>query len=436
MSDAFTDPNPVLLSLFILFGCCFLVQMLFYWAIFIRVGASGQTDQRTSGPADKRTNGPADQRTNGPADQRTNGPENLGNQSLDLFSEIVNGSDDPRFATVRKPDIENLQGVSVVICAHNEYHHLSVNLPLILEQDYPLYEVVVVDHASDDDTSFLLADLSERYNHLKVVSIQRDLNFFTGKKFPLSIGIKSARYEIILLTDADCRPAGSQWIRLMQEAFTTGKEIILGYGPYEHRRGLLNALIRFDTLQAAIHYLSFAMSGIPYMGVGRNLAYKKRLFYQQKGFISHYRISSGDDDLFINRVARKNNTGVQRDPGAFTYSEPKLSVGKWFTQKRRHMTTGVHYRFVHKFLLGLFSVTQLVFLVLLAVLLSLKFAWIFVLSVLLLKWVSQYIVFGLCAKRLQEKQLIAWIPLLELVSLLLLAVIIGSNVFVKPRKWK
>lgn len=391
MPDSFVHPNPVLLSLFILYGSCFLVQMVFYWVIFFR---------------------------------------------LSLIRDTRSGIRDTRHTDPGSLIPDPVQGVSVVICAHNEYHQLQKNLPLILEQDYPLYEVVVVDHASDDDTSILLTDMADRYKHLKVVTIQRDLNFFTGKKFPLSIGIKSSSHEIILLTDADCRIAGNQWVKLMQEAFTGDKEIILGYGAYEKQKGFLNALIRFDTVQVAIQYLSFAMAGIPYMGIGRNLAYRKSLFYQQKGFISHYRISSGDDDLFINQVARKKNTGVQRHSGAFTYSFPKTSLGKWFTQKRRHMTTGYHYRFLHKFLLGIYSASQLLFWILLVLLLAWKFAWLFVLSLLLLRWVSQYVVVGRCMIRLQEKQLIAWIPFLELVTLINQIVITGTNFIVRPRKWK
>jgi len=411
MPDAFIDPDPVLFILFILFGFCFLVQMIFYWGIFFRLGIKARRHKGTEAQRHK-------------AQGISHEASGINDQASESF---VN----------RKSDIgDSLQGVSVVICAHNEYHHLIKNLPIILEQDYPLYEVVVVDHASDDDTSFLLSDLAEKYKNLKVVSIRKDLNFFTGKKFPLSIGIKSASYEIILLTDADCRPASNQWIRLMQDAFMEGKEIILGYGPYEKQKGLLNAMIRFDTVQVAIQYLSFAMAGIPYMGVGRNLAYKKSLFYQQKGFISHYRINSGDDDLFINRVAQQKNTGVQREPGAFTYSEPKVTAGKWFTQKRRHLTTASHYRLLHKFLLGLYGGTQMLFWVLLALLLVWKFAWVFVLSVLLLKWVSQYVVVGRCMIRLQEKRLIKWIPLLEWMLILLQTVITGLNLIVKPRKWK
>ncbi|MBL7139208.1 MAG: glycosyltransferase [Bacteroidales bacterium] len=407
MPDAFVDPHPVLFTLFILYGFCFLVQMIFYWGIFLRIAIRHEPRATRDEPQEMR------HKVSGIRHQAT---------------EIIEN---------RKSKIENSSnGVSVVICAHNEFHHLVYTLPQILEQDYPNFEVVVVDHASDDDTAFLLSDLAERYKHLKVVTIKRDLNFFSGKKFPLSIGIKSATKEIILLTDADCHPAGNQWIRLMQEAFTDDREIILGYGPYDKRKGVLNALIRFDTVQVAIQYLSFALAGIPYMGVGRNLAYKKNLFYQQKGFISHYRISSGDDDLFINRVARMRNTGVQTDPGTFTYSEPKHTAGKWITQKRRHLTTASHYRFWHKFLLGFYGIAQLLFWALFVLLLSWKFAWVFVLSVLLLKWGCQYVVVGRGMYRLQEKQLIPWIPLLEWVMILLQAAITCSNFIVKPHKWK
>ena len=395
MPDAFIDPNPILFTLFIIYGFCFIVQMFFYWVIFFRVGIKGQRDKGTEAQKHKE----------------------------------LSGIRDPG-SGIQQP------GVSVVICAHNEFHHLQHTLPQILEQDYPQYEVVVVNHASDDDTSSLLTDLADRYPHLNAVNINRDLNFFSGKKFPLSIGIRSAKNDIILLTDADCRPTSNQWIRLMSGAFSEQKEIILGYGSYEKRSGILNKLIRFDTVSIAIQYLSFALAGFPYMGVGRNLAYKKSLFLQEKGFISHYRISSGDDDLFINRVARKRNTGVMLDPGASTISVPKLSAGKWITQKKRHLSTGSHYKFKHKLLLGLYTGTQVLFWVMLILLLAWKFAWIVVLSVLLFKWVSQYIVFGHCMRRIQEKDLIPFIPLLEWILILFNIIVSVSNLIIKPSKWK
>ncbi len=390
MPDAFIDPNPILFTLFIIFGFCFLVQMLFYWAIFFRLSLREKRyeihDMRYPDP----------------------------------------GS--------RIPD--RPPGVSVVICAHNEVHNLQHTLPKILNQDYPNFEVLVVNHASDDDTSSLLTDLADHHPHLKVVDIKRDLNFFTGKKFPLSIGIRSAKHDVILLTDADCKPAGKHWIRQMCDAFTDQKEIILGYGSYEKRSSILNKLIRYDTISIAIQYLSFALAGFPYMGVGRNLAYKKSIFFQERGFIAHYRISSGDDDLFINRVARKRNTGVMLDPGASTISEPKLSARQWIIQKKRHLSTGSHYKIKHKLILGLYTGTQVLFWVMLILLLAWKFAWIFVLSVLLFRVVSQYIVFGRCMHKLHEKDLIPFIPLLEWIMILFNSGVSVSNLIIKSRKWK
>ncbi len=389
MPDAFLDADPILFTLFIIYGFCFLVQMLFYWGIFFRIGTEAQRQKGTS-----------------TIDNRASSIEH------------------------------RATSISVVICAHNEFHNLQHTLPQILEQDYPQYEVVVVNHASDDETTELLAELSDLYSHLKIVDIKQDLNFFSGKKFPLSIGIRSAKYDFVLLTDADCRPASKQWIQLMSNAFTDQKEIILGYGSYEKRNGILNKLIRYDTISIAIQYLSFALAGFPYMGVGRNLAYKKSLFFQEKGFIAHYRISSGDDDLFVNRVARKRNTGVMTDPDGSTISEPKLSVGKWITQKKRHLSTGNHYKFKHKLLLGLYTGTQALFWVMLILLLAWQFAWVFVLSVLLFKWASQYIIFGRCMHRLEERDLIPFMPLLEWIMILLNIGISVSNLFIKPRKWK
>lgn len=328
------------------------------------------------------------------------------------------------------------KGVSVVICAHNEYHNLKANLPSILQQDYPEFEVLVVDHASEDETNYLLKDLQREFPNLKSIEIKKDLNFFTGKKFPLAIGIRSAKYEHILLTDADCRPASPGWIRTMQEAYEKDVNVVLGYSPYSRTRSLLNKLIRFDTAHIAVQYMSYALAGIPYMGVGRNLSYLKSLFYDNKGFISHYRIKSGDDDLFINRVARGSATAVSVDPASFTFSEPKKSFGHWITQKRRHLSTSTHYRFSHKLLLGLYSASMLLFYSLFILMLSMNYSVIPVLGIFIVRMGVQYLILGSGFRKLNEKDLVLFIPLLEIVLLLLNAVIGVTNIFSKPSKWK
>jgi cellulose synthase/poly-beta-1,6-N-acetylglucosamine synthase-like glycosyltransferase len=328
------------------------------------------------------------------------------------------------------------KGVSVVICAHNEYHHLKENLPLILEQDYSDFEVLVVNHSSDDDTRYLLTDLEEKYPHLKTISIKEDLNFFFGKKFPLSIGIKSAKHDLVLLTDADCKPASKDWIIHMQSAFTPKIEVVLGYGPYYRSPGLLNKLIRFDTIHIAIQYLSYALAGIPYMGVGRNLSYLKQVFYKHNGFISHYRIRSGDDDLFINRVAGRSNTAIMVHPGSYTLSDPKQTFGNWITQKKRHLSTSRLYKFKHKLLLGMYACSLVLFYGFFITLISLNWSVFPVLGLFVLRLASQYIVFARCMKKLNEKDLVPFLPVFEIILLLLNAGIWISNLFIKPARWK
>ena len=326
--------------------------------------------------------------------------------------------------------------VSVVICAHNAHQHLRENLPLILEQDYPEYEVVVVNHSSEDDTEYLLRNLEEQHPRLTTITIHEDLNFFSGKKFPLSIGIKSAKYDTILLTDADCRPATNHWIDRMQEAYRSKTEIVLGYGAYIRKPGWLNKLIRFDTAHIAIQYLSFALAGIPYMGVGRNLSYKKQLFYRNNGFIAHYRIRSGDDDLFINRVANGSNTALMIHPDAFTLSEPKPTLAEWIIQKRRHLTTSIHYKFTHRWLLGMYTFSAFAFYLLAVFMAARAWSWIPVAGLVFLRLVSQYIVFARCMRRLNEKDVILPLPLLE-ISMLLMNLSVGiANLFNPPKRWK
>lgn len=326
--------------------------------------------------------------------------------------------------------------VSVVISAKNEFPSLKKNLPMILSQDYPEFEVVVVNDASDDETIFLLEDLAREYDHLKIVTITQDLNFFKGKKFPLALGIKSATHEYLLLTDADCEPAGNNWISSMVSGFSDEKEVILGYGKYNEAAGFLNKVIRYETAFTALQYFSLALLGSPYMGVGRNLAYRKKLFIENKGFISHYNVSSGDDDLFINKVANRKNTFVQYSPESFTSSNPKLRFRTWWMQKRRHLSTGKHYKFKHKFILGAYSFTYLFFMVLFVVLLVIKISPFLLFIPLMARLISQLVIMHLTFNKLMEKKLLLISPVIELIIALIYPILFSINLVYKESKWK
>ena len=236
-----------------------------------------------------------------------------------------------------------LEPVSVVVCARDAYEQLVELIPVLLRQNYPNFEVVVVNDCSDDETEEYLKDLQRSEPRVKPVQLRQHLNFFNGKKFPLSMGIKSASYDLLVLTDADCLPTSDDWLRSVVSCYGERTDVVIGYSPYRFSKGLLNRLIRFDALQCGVLYLSAALAGKPFMGVGRNLSYRKRLFYENKGFTSHYTTPAGDDDVFISQVATRRNTQVCLDPENTVTATPTSSFWQWVRQRcNRYSTIKMH----------------------------------------------------------------------------------------------
>ncbi len=340
-----------------------------------------------------------------------------------------------RVAFYQKKEKEKSQQhpVSIIVCARDEAANLSHNLPGVLVQTYPTtHEVIVVNDNSVDETKYLLEGLKKTFKNLQAVNLDYEAKLIPGKKYPLSIGIKEAKYEVVLLTDADCMPATEFWVQKMQDGYAEGIEIVLGYGSYNKRPGLLNKLIRFETFHTALQYLSYALAGTPYMGVGRNLSYTKKLFFQNKGFSSLNHVTGGDDDLFINMVATKLNTGVVIDPEAITLSEPKKTWRDWIRQKTRHYTTGKFYKGKHRFLLGTYAATHLLFNPLFITSL-LFFDWRFALCVFLVRFFSQAMIFYKGMEKLNEKDLWPWWWLFD-IWMFVYYLIFAPALWKKPRK--
>jgi glycosyltransferase involved in cell wall biosynthesis len=304
--------------------------------------------------------------------------------------------------------------VSVIVCARDEDENLARNLPGVLVQNYPsTYEVVVVNDNSVDDSKYILQELKKTFKSLNVVELTQEAKLIAGKKYPLSVGIRESKHEVLLLTDADCVPASEHWVEKMQDAYNEETEIVLGYGAYHRKSGLLNKLIRFETFHTALQYLSYALAGLPYMGVGRNLSYKKSLFFKNKGFSSINNIPSGDDDLFVNKAATKKNTAVVIDPEAVTRSIPKTTWSSWLNQKSRHYTTAKFYKPRHKFLLGLYFGTQFIFYPLLVAAL-LFFDWKYVLAIFTFRLIVQAVILFRSMKKMGEGDLWPWFLLLDM----------------------
>ena len=304
--------------------------------------------------------------------------------------------------------------VSIIIAARNESDQLFRNLPKILTQKYDAFEVIVVNHQSIDDSKDILEAFSKQYDHLKIVELAEDKHLRTGKKLPLTIGLKAAKYEHLIFTDADCTPNSDRWIEKISNKFKGDKEIVLGYGPMLESPGLLNKLIRYDTAWIGINYLSMALNNQPYMGVGRNLAYTKSAFFSVNGFKSHYSIPSGDDDLFIQEAVKKKGYTIQISPDSFMYSPAKTTINDWLKQKARHYQTTPRYTFIKKLLLAIYPI-------------SLVLTWICFVSLILLVDQDLYLTLSIvvlyalkwwigarCLIKLQEKNLALFFPFWDL----------------------
>lgn len=327
--------------------------------------------------------------------------------------------------------------ISVIVCAKNEEENVKKFVPLLAEQNYPDFEIVLIDDASSDGTLDLLEEFEKQYANVRLVKVENNEAFWGNKKFALTLGIKAAKKEYLLFTDADCRPSSPNWIMEMSSQFTKEKTIVLGYGAYERVPGsFLNKIIRFETMLTAVQYFSWARLGSPYMGVGRNMAYKKEEFFNVNGFIDHMKIRSGDDDLFINQAASGANTTIADTADSFTYSMPKTSFKEWFTQKRRHVSTAGHYKFGDKLQLGVFYTSQLLFLILPIVLLAFQHQWIVVCALIGFRYLFTWITLGLSAGKLREKDTMYWYPIIEISLIFTQLNIFFSNIFSKPVHWK
>lgn len=338
------------------------------------------------------------------------------------------------FAKTNEASSDSHAPVSVVICAKNERDNLLNFLPRFLSQDYPEFEVIVVNDNSVDDTEDVLKAYSLQYPTLKIVNLPDTDRFYGSKKFALTLGIKAAKYENILLTDADCRPVSSNWIRVMSN-YADKKEIILGFGAYQKQPGMLNKLIRFETLFTAIQYFSLALCKMPYMGVGRNLAYKKEVFFKIKGFSKHQHILSGDDDLFINEVASKTNTAIIFDKEAHTISLPKTTFSGWLKQKKRHLSTGKYYQFKHKLVLGLYPFTLFALICCFVVLVVTQVSVYLILTLLLIRYLIQMLIFKFSIDKLDGKDLLLLAPFFELFYLFFQPILLISNFVKKNSRW-
>lgn len=341
-----------------------------------------------------------------------------------------------RFARYKIPSIslkEEEEPISIIICGRNENENFKKNLNRILNQNYRLHEIIVVNDNSSDESLATLLEFQKKHPNLRIINFYQDT--LPGKKQALRRGINASKFDILLLTDADCLPISNDWVKGMYAHFNQDISLGLGYGPYFSHRGFLNIFIQFETLYTAIQYISFYFINLPYMGVGRNLIYRKSLFDRSSGFDKHMHIASGDDDLFVSEVATAQNTTIILHPSTFVFSEPKRSWKGYYNQKTRHFSTGSSYKWQHQLLLGALAASHGFFYLSSIVLGLIGSCHTLLCMVFMVRMLVVLFVYKGVMKKLQAEFSLFWIPLLDFLLnfyylLLSPALLTGNN------KWK
>lgn len=333
----------------------------------------------------------------------------------------------------KRPEVINIpeKPFSIVIAAKNEEDNIVSCIKSILTQKYSNFEIIVVNDHSVDKTFDLISLIQSE----KVI-IFNNLEENSGKKSAIEFGISKARHEHLVFIDADCMPVSDQWLSEINKCFYPSKNLVLGHGRYISSKGVLNKLIRYESLLNAIQYFSHALNGSPYMGVGRNMAYKKSLFSQSEGFKNHLSLKSGDDDLFVNENSSKLDVGIMTAHVAHSVSKSSDTFKEYIFQKRRHLQAGVKYKSSHKIMLAIYGASQFLFSAFFLVLLLYGFAPLIVLSVFFIKELIQvYIIKDIC-KELNDKDLIKWKPFLESLYIFIITAIGISTWIWKVDRWK
>lgn len=334
----------------------------------------------------------------------------------------------------RKTGVTNTNPVSVIVCAHNELQNIEKLLPKLKSQNHPDFEIIIIDDRSDDGTYDFLLDA--KGEQVKVVTINQVHDHINAKKFAITMGVKAAKNDILLFIDADCTPKSNNWILEMTACVQPETEFVLGVSMYEKRKGFLNLFIRYETLLTAINYIGFAICGNPYMGVGRNLAYRKSMFLKSNGFNKYQHVTGGDDDLLVNHRANKSNTMVSLGEEALTISQPRTTWSGFFQQKIRHISVSKYYRFKDKVLLGLQNMSSSLFWIALISLAIVSNQYLIPGALFLLRIILVVNLAYLTSKKLGDRINPWLLPIMDLIYVPYIMVLGSVAILTKKVKWK
>jgi glycosyltransferase involved in cell wall biosynthesis len=291
--------------------------------------------------------------------------------------------------------------VSVIICVKDDSINLSKILPLLLQQNYPEYEVIVVNDNSSDDSEEILKLAQNQYPHLQIRNLVAHKSVH-GKSVVLGVGIKAAKYNRIVVTDVACLPS-TDWLKSVSTGFDS--EIVMGYTRYI----AVGKFVRIANYYESLFQLGYALNRRPYTASGENDSFRKELFFA-KGFNPLLRKPEKVEQVFFNSVMNKTNTSVVLLPDAIVASEKHLSVGNWCLEcslnlfsKRLFRRGARHVKSPEMISKTLFYISCIV-----AIIMSINETPLLasIVGVFLLRLIIQIFVFVSTQKRLGEKRLL------------------------------
>ncbi|TDQ29767.1 glycosyltransferase [Tenacibaculum caenipelagi] len=325
--------------------------------------------------------------------------------------------------------------VSVIVYVKNNAKTLAEYIQNLTKQKHPNFEIVMVNNASNDTTLEIIENLQLEYPNIKVVNVKNTEAFWANKKYALTLGVKAATYEYLLFTELGSKALSKNWIDEITCYFSQEKSIVIGYQKLKRKKkSFSNLLFRFDHLSNTIQAFSYAKFGAPYKATNHNLAYTKEEFFKVNGYINHLALFMGEGDLFLKDAATNQNTIVATTPNSFVCSTKYLSFKEWFLQQKKQSILFSLYKPKHKFLLSFFKLSKFLFYVLAVCITYIN--WKIALPLIISYYLIQYIIVGKLATKLQERNTILLLPLLEVCLVLLQIIIFISNQISKPKHWK
>lgn len=261
---------------------------------------------------------------------------------ISIFFRTVRNEEEPS----EEEDL-SLPPLSILLTVHDNARELERHLPVILSQDYPVgYEVIAVVSRGEDDTDDVLKQFANSHSNLYVTFIPDTSRYMSRKKLAVTLGVKAAKNEWVLMTDATCVPSSDQWLKHMARHATTGTDLVIGYSNYDDEA---TDFQRFERLVSQRYILRKAQRGTAYRCEPGNLMFRKACFLDGRGFEGNLKYVRGEYDFIVNKFAERGNVATVIAPEAWMIEDAPTKKQYrnrhlYYMETRRHLERSFGYR--------------------------------------------------------------------------------------------